>query len=208
MTRSAEGAAQIAIVGGGITGLSAAHRLYEIAREGGKSIRVCLLEAGDRLGGNIRTEQADGYLLEGGPDQLVRHKPAGLELCRRLGLDDELLPVDARSGAAQVVHRGRPVRLPAGCSMMGPPRVWPMWRSSVLSWWGKARISCEPWIAPRKGPATDESVRSFVTRRFGREPFDRIFEPMIAVGRDRLDAVGVMVVAVDSEDPDRLSVDE
>ena len=180
MTRAGDGAATVAIVGGGITGLSAAHRLYEIARERGKPIRVCLLEAGDRLGGNIRTERADGYLLEAGPDQFVRHKPAGLELCRRLGLEDELLPVDARSGVAQVVHRGRPVRLPAGCSMIGPSRLWPMWSSSVLSWWGKARISCEPWIAPRAGAPEDESLRSFVTRRFGREPFERIFEPMIA----------------------------
>jgi oxygen-dependent protoporphyrinogen oxidase len=154
--------------------------LHEIARDRGASIRVRLLEASDRLGGNIQTERIGDYLLEGGPDQFVRHKPAVLELIRRLGLDDQLLPVDARSGAPQVVRRGRPVPLPPGCTMLGPPRLLPLWRSPFLSWWGKARISCEPLIAPRKGAPQDESLRSFVTRRFGREPFDRIFEPIIA----------------------------
>ena len=180
MTGSSADGLTIAIVGGGITGLSAAHRLYEIARDRGVSVRVRLFEASHRLGGNIRTERADGYLLEGGPDQIVRHKPAGLELIRRLSLDDQVLPIDARSGAVQVVRRGRPVPLPPGCTMMGPPRLLPLWRSPFLSWWGKARISCEPLIARRKGPAADESLRSFATRRFGREPFDRIFEPIIA----------------------------
>ncbi len=170
----------IAIVGGGITGLAAAHRLVEIARQRGVSIRVRLLEAADRLGGNIRTESVGGYLLEGGPDQFVRHKPAALELIHRVGLDDQLLSIDARPGAAHVVRGGRPVAVPAGCTMMGRPRLWPLWRSSFFSPWGKARISCEPLIAPRNGAPRDESLRSFFTRRFGREAFERVFEPIVA----------------------------
>ena len=74
----------IVVVGGGITGLCAAFRIRE---SGGTGVRLRLLEAAERLGGQIQTERQGPFLLEGGPDSIVTHKPAGIDLCRRLGLE-------------------------------------------------------------------------------------------------------------------------
>ena len=147
------------VIGGGITGLAAAHRLQELAGERGRSTRICLLEGRKRLGGNIRTEQVDGALLEGGPDQFVLYKPAALALCRRLGLGDEIVEIDARQTATHVVRRGRPVRLPEAFTLLGPTRWLPLARSPLLSWRGLLRAAWEPWVSPRPESVDDESLR-------------------------------------------------
>jgi oxygen-dependent protoporphyrinogen oxidase len=143
-------------------------------------VDVRLLERAPRLGGQIRTEVLDGVLLEAGPDQFVRHKPAGLALCRRLRLDEELLEVATAPWTPSVVHRGRPVRLPRGFSPAGPTRILPVLGSPLFSPWGKLRVLCEPWAAGRAAERGDESVQSFFTRRFGRELFERAVEPVVA----------------------------
>jgi len=170
----------VAIVGGGVTGLAAAHRLHELARERGCALRFRLFESGERFGGQVRTERRPGLLLEGGPDQFVRHKPAALDLCRRLGLAGQIVELDERGGATQIVRRGRPVRLPEGFSLLGPTRLRPLARSPLFSWWGLLRVALEPLVRPRPAHVEDESLRSFVTRRFGRQAHDRVFEPMVA----------------------------
>jgi oxygen-dependent protoporphyrinogen oxidase len=167
------------VVGAGITGLAAAHRLHELSREQGLRVGLCLLEERGRLGGNIRTERVDGVLMEGGPDQFVHHKPGGLALCRRLGLDGEVIEIDARQTATHVVRRGRPVRLPVGFSLMGPSQLMSLAGSPFVSWRGLVRAACEPWIPPRPPSVEDESLSSFFTRRFGRELHDRVFEPIM-----------------------------
>jgi len=170
---------RVGIVGGGISGLVAAYRVGKLAQEQGLDAEVVVLEASPRAGGVIRTERSEGYLLEGGPDSLVGFKPAAVELCRELGLGDELVRIDPATPTIQIIHHGRPVALPEGFRVMAPTRVMPTLRSPLFSLAGKLRMLGELWVPPRPPAAGDESVRSFVERRLGREAFDRVAEPIV-----------------------------
>jgi oxygen-dependent protoporphyrinogen oxidase len=139
-----------------------------------------LLEGSDRLGGHIRTERVGDYLVEAGPDSLVAHKPAAVRLAERIGLAADLTPVGGGQAGTEIVRNGRPIRVPDGFLMMAPTRLWPALRSPLLSMRGKLRMVCEPWIAPRASQVEDESLASFVTRRFGREVLERVAEPIVA----------------------------
>lgn len=180
MRESADSPVTCIVVGGGITGLSAAHRLVELARERRDPVTVRLLERSDRLGGQLRTERVGEYLIEGGPDSLVAHKPAAARLAERIGLAADLAPIGGRYAGTEVVRNGRPIRVPDGFLMMAPTRWWPALRSPLFSMKGKLRMACEPWIAPRDAEVEDESLASFATRRFGREVFERVAEPIVA----------------------------
>jgi oxygen-dependent protoporphyrinogen oxidase len=166
----------VAIVGGGISGLSAAHRLCELAPG---QVAVRLLEATERCGGLVRTERRQGLVLEAGPDTVVTQKPEALELCRRLGLEHELIYPWAQNGAIEVAHRGRLIRLPEGTLTFVPTRRLSLLRSPLLSWRGKARALLEILAPAHRATRDDESLRAFVTRRFGRELFERLAEPVI-----------------------------
>lgn len=167
--------ASVVVVGGGITGLSAAHRLVE-----GGNDDVLVLEGSAVAGGQIRTERHGEYLFEGGPDALVAQKPEGVALCERIGVGHELRDLTARGGGTQIWHRGRLHRVPEGFLMMAPTRLAPMLRSSLFSWGGKLRMLREPFVPARPAGVDDESLAAFVTRRFGREVLDRVAEPVIA----------------------------
>jgi protoporphyrinogen/coproporphyrinogen III oxidase len=180
MRESADQPASCVVVGGGITGLCAAHRLVELGRERGDPLTVRLLERSDRLGGQVRTERVGEYLIEGGPDSLVAHKPAAARLAERIGLAPDLSPIGGRHAGTEIVRKGRPIRVPDGFLMMAPTRLWPALRSPIFSMRGKLRMACEPWIAAREAEVEDESLASFVTRRFGREVLERVAEPIVA----------------------------
>ncbi len=171
----------VAIVGGGISGLAAAFRLRAHRGSAGP-FSVRLFEACDRLGGTIRTErikaeQQGDCVCEAGPDSMVTTKPAAIELCRELGLGDAL--VEARSAEAfSVVHDQRLHPLPAGFRLIAPTERWPLLRSGLFSWPGKLRMLRESRVKVRDD-AADESVESFVVRRFGREAFERVAEPVL-----------------------------
>ena len=167
---------RIAIVGGGITGLAAAHRLLEL-QPASPSI-VSLFEAGPRVGGVVGTQQMGGYTLELGPDSFITNKPWAVGLCRRLGIEDRLIPTDTRYRRSLVLRRGRPVEVPEGFQLMTPARVWPILISPIFSWWGKFRMGCE-YFLPAKRDVTDESLARFVRRRFGQEVLDRLVQPLV-----------------------------
>ncbi len=166
------------IVGAGIGGLAAAHQLRLLSEQRRRPLEIVVLEAAERAGGVLGTESHEGALLERGPDTLVAHKPAGLALCRRLGLGDRLVhppPVEAA-----ILHGGRLLPVPAGLALLAPIRLWPLFASPLLGWRGKLRALCEPSIRPAGPPADgDESVASFVRRRFGAELLERIVEPVV-----------------------------
>ncbi len=168
----------IIVIGGGISGLAAAHRLTELSRAGSLDLRVTLLEASHRLGGVIATEHADDLLIELGPDSYITEKPAALRLCERLGLTDRLIAL--RQGALKLytVHRGALTPLPEGFLLMAPTRVGPVLRSPVFSWGGKLRMALEPLVSRRVDDG-DESLASFVRRRLGREVLERVAQPLI-----------------------------
>ena len=173
------GPRRVAIVGGGITGLAAAHRLVELSASGGVSVDLILLEAGDRLGGTIATEQTGGYLIEGGPDSFLTEKPWARALCDRLGLGQSLRPTRDVHRRTFLAHRGRLEPLPEGFQVLAPSRLGPVWRSPLLSWRGKLRMAMELVLPPGRERG-DESVGAFVARRLGGEALERIAQPLVS----------------------------
>src|SRR5712671_3099757 len=174
---------KLVVVGGGITGLAAAHRAVELARERSTELELTLVEARDRLGGTIATERAGGFLLEGGPDSFLSEKPWALALCRRLGLEAQLVRTDDRFRKVFVWFRGRLHPLPDGFQLLAPTRLAPFATSSLFSWRGKARMALD-LVLPRGGGAldggADESLGAFVRRRLGAEALERVAQPLVA----------------------------
>lgn len=168
------GSRRVVIVGAGITGLSTAYRLHELD----PSLEVVILDGASHPGGVLHTRERDGFLLEEGADNFITAFPWGLQLARRLGLEDELLSTNPRYRSAFVVRRGRLHKIPDGFYMMAPTRAWPMLLSPILSPLGKLRLACEPLI-PRKPTDEEESLESFATRRLGRETFERLVQPLV-----------------------------
>jgi len=170
---------RFAVVGGGITGLAAAHRICELTAARGERPSVLLLESSGRAGGLVHTERIDGMLLEGGADSFLIGKPGAAELCERLGLGDDLVRIDPAVGGTRILVHGRLHEIPPGFLMMAPTRLWPVVRSSLFSPAAKLRMALERFVPPSREGA-DESLASFVTRRFGREVLDRVAEPVLA----------------------------
>jgi oxygen-dependent protoporphyrinogen oxidase len=172
---------RVVVVGGGIAGLAAAHRLVEQAGAAGLPLALTVCEAAGRLGGTIRTEQTPGGLLiEGGPDSFISEKPWALALAERIGLGPRLRRTDDRHRRTYVVHGGRLHPLPDGFLLLAPARLAPFVGSRLFSWRGKLRMALD-LVLPRGGAAGgDESLASFVTRRLGREALERVAEPLVA----------------------------
>jgi oxygen-dependent protoporphyrinogen oxidase len=166
----------VAVIGGGISGLAAANRLRELD----STTDVILLEAGSRLGGVLETVERDGFLLEAAADNFLTQPVAAVDLCQRLELSDELLGTHPQRRQALVVHRGQLQPIPAGFLVMAPSRIWPVLESPILSLRGKLRLGLE-YFLPRgsKALSNDESLASFVCRRFGREVFERLVQPLV-----------------------------
>lgn len=164
----------IAVVGGGISGLAAAHRLVELS----PGVTVTLLEAGPRLGGTLQTEERDGFLVERSADNFITNVPWGIDLCRRLGIADELQSTDETRRRALVVCEGRLEPVPEGFVLMSPGRVWPVVTTPILSIAGKLRLAWELFVPPRTD-TSDESLASFATRRLGQEAYERLVQPLI-----------------------------
>ena len=165
-------AVDVAIVGGGITGLAAA---YELERRG---LQVRVLEATTRVGGVIVTERFDGWVVDAGPDSLLVQKPAAVALCRELGLADRLVPT-LQPRTAYVVRDGELHPIVEGSFLGFPVRFSAFARSSLFTGGGRVRIACEA-LVPRAAPADDESIAAFVRRRFGTEAAEYIGEPLLA----------------------------
>ncbi len=170
---------RIIVIGGGITGLSAAHRLVELCSDKNLPLELSVLEGSDRLGGVIATRHSNGFLIEDGPDSFITNKPWAIELCRRLGLDSQIIHTNDENRRTYVVRRGKLVPLPDGFFMMAPSRFIPFLTSPLFSWRGKIRMLLDLFIPPT-GQLDDESLASFVTRRLGREAFERVAQPMIS----------------------------
>lgn len=170
---------RVVIVGGGITGLAAAYRLLEARQDAsGAPIAVTLLEARPRLGGNIRTERREGFLIDGGPDSFVVTKPQAAALCKEVGLGDRLIPTTPKNRKVYVLHRGALERLPEGLLLGVPTRILPMVQTSLLSWPTKARMALD-LVIPRRASGGDESVGHFIRRRLGGAAVAQLAEPLL-----------------------------
>lgn len=168
---------RIVIVGGGITGLSAAYRLQELEKERALELEILLFEKSDRLGGAIKTVSKDGYLIELGPDMFFTKRPWALDLSKRLGLESELIQTNESMRGTSVLWNGNLIPVPQGFLMLAPSKIMPFITSPLFSWSGKLRMLMELFIS-KKEPS-DESLASFVRRRFGVEALVRVAQPMI-----------------------------
>jgi oxygen-dependent protoporphyrinogen oxidase len=164
---------RVAVVGGGITGLTAAYRLVR-AGVG----KVTLFEGRARLGGNIITERRDGFVIDGGPDSFVANKPEAAALCKDLGIDAQLIGTIERNRKVYLEQKGKLIPLPEGLMLGVPTKFAPMITTSVFSWRAKLRMGLEPFM-PRGEAWADESIAHFMRRRLGHEVLDRVAEPLL-----------------------------
>lgn len=180
---------KIVIIGGGITGLATAFYLQEYTRG---SVDVTLIESAPNLGGKIATAQANGFVIEGGPDSFLTRKKVMLELCRKLGLEDQLVSSNIAKRTTYVWKRGQLHPMPEGMMLMAPTMVLPFLRSRLISWPGKMRMGLEMFVPKRPRDEDDETLASFVRRRLGKEALDTIAAPLMA--------------GIFAADPERLSL--
>ena len=167
---------RVAVLGAGITGLSAAYELARLSRRSRAPLELVVLEAADRVGGKVLTETYEGISLEAGPDSFITLKPHALELVRELGLSEELLKTHPTCKTVYAWRGGRLEPFPDGSLV--PPRLTAFMTSRLLSWRGKLRMALEPFI-PAKAGGEDESIGAFVRRRFGPEVLENILGPVL-----------------------------
>jgi oxygen-dependent protoporphyrinogen oxidase len=182
---------RVAIIGAGVAGLAAAHRIGELAAAREMPVEAIVLERGTRAGGPLKTIRRDGFTIETGADSFLTEKPAAADLAKRLGLESDLIPTREQFRRTYVVREGKLVEIPEGFSLLAPTHLDPLMKSPLFSKAGKLRIAHEQFV-PRRSGEGDESLASFVTRRLGREVLDRIAQAL---------AGGIYTA-----DPERLSV--
>ncbi|HAN97314.1 MAG TPA: protoporphyrinogen oxidase [Planctomycetaceae bacterium] len=163
------------VIGGGITGLTAA---WELMRRS-PGDEIVLFEASERLGGILGTHRIGEWLVEQAADMMVTEPDDGLSLFRELELDGELLPTDPAKRGAMIWWNRRLYRIPDGFSLMAPSALWPIARTGLLSWRGKWRLARERSVPPRAVDA-DEDFESFAIRRCGPEAYERLIQPLVS----------------------------
>ena len=162
----------IAVIGGGVAGLAVAYEVAERSARVPGGVRVVCLEGADRPGGNIRSDREDGFVCEWGPNGFLDNVPATLDLVRRLGMEDRLLPSDDSAAKRFIFRAGRLRKLPAG------PVSFLL--ADILSWPGKLRVLTEPFRAAPKRPEDAGSVYDFAARRIGNEAASVLVDAMVS----------------------------
>lgn len=169
----------VVIVGGGISGLATAFSLMEQAGKAGLSLHCTLLESEASWGGKIVTHRIGEIVTEAGPDSFLSQKQAGLDLCMKLGLADQLINTNETAKRASVLYGGRLHDLPEGLLSFVPRQLGPFLRSGLLTWTGLARMGLE-FAVPSGSSSGDESLAAFLRRRFGAQAYERVLEPLMA----------------------------
>jgi oxygen-dependent protoporphyrinogen oxidase len=168
---------RVAIIGGGISGLTAAFTL-EAPRSAG-TLDYTLYESSPSLGGVLRTEHIQGCIVEAGPDSFISEKPWAADLCRTLGLGDQLIGSNDADRKTYILVRGHLIPMPDGLMFMVPTKILPTGFSPLFSWTTKLRMAQELFHPPRAANA-DESVASLVERHYGAEMVDRLADPLLS----------------------------
>jgi len=164
----------VAVIGGGISGLAAAHRLSEIS----PGTEVTLYEQGDRPGGILQTIERDGFLIERSADMFTARDPWAMDLCTRIGFQDQLISTNEQHRRALVVRDGRLYPIPRGWSLLSPTSVSSVMTSRLLSIRGRLRVAWE-YFKPGRENVEDESLASFARRRLGREAYEHVIQPLV-----------------------------
>ncbi|MGQ9894564.1 MAG: protoporphyrinogen oxidase [Roseiflexus sp.] len=169
----------IVVVGGGISGMSAAYELGRAARDSATRIAITLVEREERLGGKVVTERNGPFIIEGGPDSFMAQKPWAAELAREIGLGDELMVASPMHRTTWVLRNGRPYPLPEGMLLIVPTRIAPFAFSPLISPFGKLRMALDLFVPARRDDG-DETLADFIRRRLGHEALDRLAEPILS----------------------------
>lgn len=169
----------VAVIGGGITGLSAAFYLQRMAREKQISLDVHILEKSNRWGGKIHTVEKHGCIMEKGPDSFLSRKTPILDLTSELNLNSELVSLNPHAGKTYIVHDDRFHVMPPGLILGIPTKLLPFIRTGIISPKGKLRASMD-LLLPKRKFQDDESLGDFISRRLGGEVQERIVEPLLA----------------------------
>ncbi|MEM9409738.1 MAG: protoporphyrinogen oxidase [Planctomycetota bacterium] len=166
---------KIAIIGGGIAGLSAAYFLESNRQD----FQVEVIEAKSSLGGALATDRWQDYVIERSADMFVSDPRHAVDLCEDLGFEDQLIPTNHRNRFSSICFQDRLIRIPTGFSLLAANQLLPMLRTPLLSWRGKLRLLVELFLRPRSDQP-DESLKSFAVRHYGEEIFERLIQPLVA----------------------------
>lgn len=169
---------RIAIIGGGISGLSAAYAIEEV-RQSGAAVEYCLFESSPRLGGVLVTDRVDGCLVEAGPDSFLTEKPWASELCRKVGLGEQLIGSNDSERKTYIVVKNKLVVMPDGLMFMVPTKIMPTVLSPLFSIRTKMRMAAE-WFHPPHKAVGDETVANMVERHYGSEMVDLLADPLLS----------------------------
>lgn len=165
--------AHVVVIGGGISGLSAALELQD------HGLQVTLLEASERFGGPIRTERFDGWIVDAGPDSFLSTKPGALQLAERLGITERIVDTRSDGGGTYIVRAGSLHPLPEGITLLIPTDIKEIAHTKLLDRRGKLRLLAD-YLIPARRDDTDESVASFMRRRVGEQAFANLAEPLLS----------------------------
>ncbi|MFZ5802906.1 MAG: protoporphyrinogen oxidase [Candidatus Omnitrophota bacterium] len=169
---------RVLIVGGGVSGLATAYYLRELSQNNDIPLDLTVLEQEPRLGGVIRTQHENGYLFEWGPDSFAAEPPQTLELCAKLGLEDELIGIPSGQRKVYMLDRNRLHRIPSSFYLIAPSNIRALLELPFISFSGKLRMALELLI-PARRDQSDESLGDFVRRRFGREAMEKLAQPFL-----------------------------
>jgi len=166
---------RLVVIGGGVAGLAAAWE----AKDRRPDVETILLESSERVGGLVETDTTrSGFVFEQGPDCMATFKPAAMALAQRLGLECEIETSGTGARRAFIVSGGKFHPIPEGILSFSPAAIARVGLSSLISLTGKARAALEAGVPPRVTDE-DESVQSFISRRFGPEISSRLVEPLL-----------------------------
>ncbi len=169
----------IAIVGGGITGLAAAYKIQANIQQQNLPLSYILVERESRLGGKILTENVGSFVVEAGPDCFISEKPAALRICQQLHLQDDLLRTNERYQRTYILWKSKLHPLPEGFMLLAPTNFFSFARDSLISPLGKLRVALD-LVLPAKKSDKEETLAQFVRRRMGNEILEKIAEPLVA----------------------------
>jgi oxygen-dependent protoporphyrinogen oxidase len=170
---------RVVIVGGGITGLSAAYYLQQLAKRSPTPLEITLVEKSSTLGGKIQTTHRDGFVIEKGPDSFLARKLPIVELTKDLGLEDQLVSTNPKAKKTYILHKGKLHRMPPGLILGIPTEITPFLKTGLISPKGKLRAAMD-LILPKRTDPSDESLGHFLQRRLGNEVLENIAEPLLA----------------------------
>lgn len=180
---------RIVIIGGGITGLAAAFYVNRAIKEQHSAVEMTLIESNSRLGGKIKTDYMDDFVIEQGPDSFLARKKSAAQLVKDVGLEDQL--VRNRTGQSYVLNDGRLYEIPKGTAM-GIPISLEALSTDLFSPLAKFRSAFD-LVLPRSEQAGDQSVGNFFKRRLGKETVERLIEPLLSgIYAGELDKLSLM----------------